>query len=543
MEDNRKMPKEPPFVKTNYYPGKLLHASDFVREQEYGSAKFAFMNRKFYGSGIVDGMDVRAGQQGEWYVTAGSALDPDGRFLVLMQDTKINFGTLDGTRGENGGMFVLGVRYAEQVLETERNVFEGEETYPAARVAEGVSFGCYPLHEWREQKERLRRYGERLTERRVLYEDGEIELLLNVPKIIPVDSMFRIRLQVVARSAKAVNIAWRGTVKTAGAYFAESGSSSLEFEKSQGSFYGMFDQEWDVCTEEGRMLPLLLEFGPFEFLREGEGSVRLETIQVPIKTASSYRQEAEKYLLSLADGDFAALGEEGCWVPLACFQETVQEDGRSQFTLAREDGIRFYVYCPQEEESLRRAMEENGIVDIRFRKFQKVPGLFPPKPPLPVPPAPPQPEPLAPPQPRPVPPLPDLPDLEKFSKIFGDEWEKHIRRGVAVIPVPKRYRKGQVLCSEEIPHGFAGEEVFLWCGRLREAEGHVYWERDKKSFFALQGDEELFSGRKNAWNIEKQAVRQNVAEGTFQIAFTLNKGSRRNRVGEVAIAWIAVKSI
>lgn len=59
----------------------------------------------------------------------------------------------------------------------------------------------------------------------------------------------------------------------------------------------------------------------------------------------------------------------------------------------------------------------------------------------------------------------------------------------------------------------------------------------------IQGDEGLFPEQKGGWEIEKQALRQNVAEGTFQIALTLSKGKRRNRIREVAVSWIAVRSI
>ncbi len=539
MEANRKKAKGTPFIKNHYYPGKLLHASDFVREQEYGSKKLAFANQKFHGSGIVDGLSVRMDPSGDWYVTKGSALDADGRFLLLTQDTKIDFTLLDGLRAEDGNTFVLGIRYAECALDKERSIFEGEETYQTARIAEGVSFGAYPLRAWREMKARAGRGEEDLTVERVLYEDGEIRLLLKMPRLVPADSIFRVRLQAVALCGREVEISWRGEAKLTGAFFAASGGDRRILEKNPTVFSGMVEEEWDICTGEDRNLPVIFELSRLEFLREGAAAVKVAAVQVTVETAASYRLAAEKYLR-----DHATCPEADCleaaWLPLACFRMTLPPGEKPHVVLVPDDTVRFYTHRWKEEEMLRQAAQENGIVDIRWRSLLK--NLTPlPQPFTPPQPILPQPEPIPlPPSPVPAP-SPYLP--ETFSPLFQEEWEQHIHRGVTVIPVPKHYRKGQVLLSEEISHGFAGKEVMLYCGRLREAGGHIYWERDKKSFLVVQGDEGLFPEQKGGWEIEKQALRQNVAEGSFQIALTLTKGRRRNRITEVAISWTAVKSI
>ena len=63
-------------------------------------------------------------------------------------------------------------------------------------------------------------------------------------------------------------------------------------------------------------------------------------------------------------------------------------------------------------------------------------------------------------------------------------------------------------------------------------------------YSVLCGDEELFQDSGDSgWKIDKKAIRQNVEDGTFQIALTLSKGRGRNRSREVAISWIAVKTI
>ncbi len=81
--ENDKNKSNVPFVKSSYYPGKLLHASDFIREQEYGNRKLEFINRKFHGWGIIEGLEIRIGKDGSLHLMQGSAIDPCGRIIVV----------------------------------------------------------------------------------------------------------------------------------------------------------------------------------------------------------------------------------------------------------------------------------------------------------------------------------------------------------------------------------------------------------------------------------------------------------------------------
>ena len=129
-----------------------------------------------------------------------------------------------------------------------------------------------------------------------------------------------------------------------------------------------------------------------------------------------------------------------------------------------------------------------------------------------------------------------------MKELLVADRKEHVRRGVAVIPIPKRYKRGRVLYSEEISHGFPGEEVLLWCGRVWEEHNYAYWERDKTKYSVIHGAENLFPKQNGSgWRISEQALYQDVDKGTFQIAITLLKGRRRNREKEVAISWVACR--
>ncbi len=124
------------FVKNRYYPGKLLHASDFMREQEYGNAKLDFLNRKLHGWGIIQGLEVRAVEQGVLQVTSGSAIDPGGRLIAVPEDMVIAPEELEGAAGEGTRNFILGICYDEKPIDRERSLLCEKETYEDARIVE-----------------------------------------------------------------------------------------------------------------------------------------------------------------------------------------------------------------------------------------------------------------------------------------------------------------------------------------------------------------------------------------------------------------------
>lgn len=105
------------FVKNRYYPGKLLHAGDFIREQEYGNAKLEFLNRKLHGWGIIQGLEVRPGEKNILCVRAGSAIDRRGRLIVVPEDIAAEAEDLRGWTDETARDFILGIQYDEKAID------------------------------------------------------------------------------------------------------------------------------------------------------------------------------------------------------------------------------------------------------------------------------------------------------------------------------------------------------------------------------------------------------------------------------------------
>jgi len=519
-----------PFIKNAYYPGKLLHAVDFIREQEYGNRKLEFLNRKFYGWGIIDGMEVREGRDGSLYLSSGSAIDPCGRILVVPGDRRLETQEIEGFQPQKMQDFILGIRYAEQTVETETTFFEKKERLQPAKIMESYSLGAFGEQEFQKLRTEAARGEDILTEERILYESEELTLAVRVPKVIPTDSIFRFCICVRTAGGNSIPVGWRGMAKLQGAFFTHSGEIFSALEEEQAVCSGSLEREWEICTEENRKLPVLLEIGHLEIVTGQAGAVEVPGCQFCVETVSDYQQIVKKYLQNHSEYE-----SQEDWVPIARLRvEENSVQGIYRFILQKEKNVRFYAVRPGEEEILRRIAEENGIRDIWWRRILRHIGPAP----IPAPPSPPVPEPPSPPVP-----LPREQTLteQQIREMIASDRKSRIRRGVAVIPVPKHCRKRQVLYSEEIPHGFPGEEVLLWCGRMQEDQPYIYWEQGKKQYKVFSGEESLFARKEDDWKIRQQAIVQNVAAGTFRIALTLTRKGRRSRSKEVAISWTAVR--
>ena len=552
------------FIKNHYYPGKLLCASDFLREQEYGNRKLEFINRKFHGCGIIEGLDVRAEEDGTLHISQGSAIDPCGRILIVPSETTVNARKLEGMTERD---FILGIRYAERTIDWETSYLEPEKPSRGARLEEAFALKAYTWEEWKSLKASENEGMRMLTEEKVLFRDGHVRLVVMAPRAVPSDSIFKCRIQARVHPGDTGGIKWSCTARLQGAFFAESGQAVRRLEGEENLLSGTVMREWEICTEENRKLPVTLELTHLKIKSGNTAEKELETCQLQIQTAPSYEDIVKEYLWrknkrpagkrqkEVFEQEASEAGErpgqEADWLPLAYIRvREGEKGGQPVFAVSGEKDVRFPAFCQAWEQAYRHEAESNGIVDIRWRGLLKVllSSLSSSSRPCETQPSPPR-GPLPPHQQEPLPPLPRYGlSREQVLELIGEQIEgkreKYIRRGVTVISVPKRYRKGRTLYSEEIAHGFPGEEVFLWCGRVLEEKNYAYWSREKMRYSVLTGAEGLFpDSGDSGWKIDKQAVRQNVKDGTFQVALTLSKGRRRNRSREVAISWIAVKTI
>lgn len=514
-----------PFIKTRYYPGKLLHASDFINEQEYVDRKLGFISCGLYGYGIIGGLRVETGRNGELILGPGSAVDGKGRILTVPEKLSLDGSEIDGLKEDNQE-FILGITYAERVVERERCLLSEREEYKPARVAESFSLRAYGTEELLWAGQSRRQWDELFTQSSVLYEGENVSLTLRAPRIVPSDSVFRIELLVRSDKTEGGFGGWSGKAALQGAYFAQSGAYSQRIEEKETELKGDLWQSWELMTEGNRELPIVLELKDFHVFT-GRGKEEIPAVQLYIETAQEYEKAVRDGLERRSDKECAAPPGEGYshaqaapdWVPLAYVGAEKNGGGGYKFSLKDHKDIRVYCMRPWQRDVIDRAKEQGKILDMRkCRLFCS--RFFPPE------------QEAA-----------QKKEPEAGGALADTDEEvvkKYIRHGTERIRIPRGSKRGQVFYSEKIAHGFPGQEVIVWWERQFEERSYAYWNKNRT--VSVHGKEAFFKEVIGDTDfISEQAVCQNVAEGTFRIAFTLKKGRRSRKDEEVVISWTALR--
>lgn len=529
------------FVRNRYYPGKLLHAADFTREQEYGNGKLNFLNKKLYGTGIIEGLDIFKSDEKTLHISAGSALDGVGRILMAAEDRKVPVMKIKGLAQIESEECVLGLRYHEKAIDTEFYPLEEEESrYKSSRIAETCRLHAYSMEQWRERcsgQERPEALGD-FFDTCVLFEGSQVKITAVVPKLVPLGNSFQIRIVTQTTAPEPIKISCSCRIELQGARFAGCRHHYLQYQSEEQAVTGSKEKalhilpQGHMLPEETGFFPILLELKAIQVHINGVCYEEPGQHQCSIRTVTDYQKEIRNLLRMKAFGEEED-DEEKQWVPLARLSLKNAQDGSLEKILncVETADIRLYAASPRLQELLYAVEAASGI--LPFMQEQDRPE---PRPPYPPPPPVPRPEP---------PPGPEAPITEeRIKELFEEKWEERVHRGVTVFQIPRHYKKGQVLYSETISHGFPGEEVILWYGRVREETNYAFWERDKKRHFVIQGREELFrngNGRKRP--ALEYALEVNIEEGSFRIALTLQKKCfKRYEESEVAVSWVALKT-
>lgn len=83
------IPAQTPLTRLNYFDGKFLRAQDLQAEQDYLRQLVQLSNRA-NGFGIVNGFDVQVSGGDQLNLSAGLAIDPHGRVLLLSQEQTVS---------------------------------------------------------------------------------------------------------------------------------------------------------------------------------------------------------------------------------------------------------------------------------------------------------------------------------------------------------------------------------------------------------------------------------------------------------------------
>ncbi|MEJ2043811.1 MAG: hypothetical protein P8X74_09575 [Reinekea sp.] len=142
--------------RTNYYDGRLLKASDLIRDQLYLDERLREVGRVL-GQGIVRGLLLSLSSKGELSVSPGLAVAPSGRVLEL-ENTSFKLNLLDsaaiaalnqGYRRLERGLYAVVLQYAEEgrgSAEVYPRDLQQERGFHFNAFAEGVELVLTPLH-------------------------------------------------------------------------------------------------------------------------------------------------------------------------------------------------------------------------------------------------------------------------------------------------------------------------------------------------------------------------------------------------------------
>jgi hypothetical protein len=98
-------------TRMNYYDGEFLKAVDFTVEQSYHIDRQQRHNRQLHTPGVADGLNVAADSSGVVTVAAGTALDNQGRQIVLPATATVDLSKVLNTTA------LVTICYSEQLID------------------------------------------------------------------------------------------------------------------------------------------------------------------------------------------------------------------------------------------------------------------------------------------------------------------------------------------------------------------------------------------------------------------------------------------
>ena len=184
-----------PFERNRYFYGKLLTVRDFETEQRYYNGKRSMLNRLVTGAGVVCGLGVTASDESTLMIGSGMALDYQGREIVVPEPVFRKLQMLEGQETLSGRQDAyLCLDYAEENVDPVNatgTLAGAERQFDLTR--EG--YRLYLTGEAPAYRELLEAAGKENVS--VLYQSGELTLVLCVPADLCAGEEFQVQMLVV----------------------------------------------------------------------------------------------------------------------------------------------------------------------------------------------------------------------------------------------------------------------------------------------------------------------------------------------------------
>ena len=484
-----------PFSKNRYFKKKRMRAVDFERDQAFADRKLSFLNHWVFGSGVAFGLGVQRIDSDSLLVEPGLAVDAQGRYLIVDEPTICRIRALEGFDAVRGEKALLWLSYREELSDP---MFvaddEGQSTqYAVAKERFALSLGeeaMLPLS----APERV------LFSEQVLFEDDELRIVQNIPRVLSADCPFQLRLYFQCFSLEPLELELRYAPNVPG--FSGKDDSPLVWEQHLRAEKGETELSLSLFPRQpAQVVRITLEESGFSLEKRGVryGLKKAFREQFPVERGNVVAALAKrvKALAPQELWDDQPLGVPIAGVRLIRYDDKVLLDDIIPL------GARGQVSVPSLQDCLRRAAgrfqtahEEDGPGVAEKQQTAQ----------------------------------------EKAVKETPGAAARQMATGMVRLNAGAHIKAGSILTSEEITHGLGPGTVYVEFG-IEHSYPVANSERNRTDL--LLGDVSLFEQASGTYeqNFDR-GVRVHPDKGTFELAVRTGSDLRQSWI---CLRWFAWK--
>jgi len=134
-------------LRPNYFAGQYLLEDDFLLEQKYHIDRQRRHNRLLHVSGIAEGLNVSPGEDKKVKVSAGTAIDSQGRQIILPDAQSVELEEVANTNPLKDGEYTLSIRYEEltEKQDSEESMARRVQEKPKFELSKSTTPDVIPL--------------------------------------------------------------------------------------------------------------------------------------------------------------------------------------------------------------------------------------------------------------------------------------------------------------------------------------------------------------------------------------------------------------
>lgn len=469
------------FIKNRYYPGKLLCSDDFNIEQKYIQNKFNTMNRLFFGSGIVNGLNAEIIHDGRLCINKGSFLDEKGRLIAIDKPVYLNEEQIMEFMETEPGYGCIVLKYKEEDISPIFEAFsEAEEQKEYRYRKELYTISIERLEPVKEADW----FKEAFFQDVVIYEDKDLILTQSIPLFIPLDREFQLQLSLSSKKGNDLFCSLEYNL-TADGFHCRETNGRLWFHKDNIN-----------VSSQKVIIAFHLSFNNYEYTDNAEDSIfcfsyKREDIKIILYEKLHNGLMDYKHFFKPPKGDYITFIKEKVQSLDASFLKQWDQfysriclgvlhfyPDRSGVKIHKlvTEGVRRYAAVPHIENLINHLFLQYGISSDSGRPAYGI-------------------------------------SRQEFRLWQKECMENQFQTGLITIDIPSLYKEQEVLYSKEVPYGLKYPGVYVRIG-AEDFTSSSYKERE-----IVYGSQNLFHKEEfKGVKILEKAVRVFPYRGTFQVA-------------------------